>query len=349
VEWISDWGNVVFGDSFDSYYFGKSPMEDPDLYVRKSPFFKMDKVKAPVLIFHGTADTNVPPAQSWSFFRALQYYDKVPVKFVVFPGEPHGPRKLTHQMRKVEEEVAWFDKYFFKTAPAANEAVKKGSPLESVLRAKNVARTAGKFGASVTLKNKSAVIPEIIKRDGIEIGRFEVTRAQFAEFDKSLKFDAGTEDYPANGITLEQANAYVSWLSKATGQKWRVPQETEVSALYEKKDGENTLDYWAGYNPNPDDVAQLRKKLAELAGKARLLRPVGTFAGHGRDDEEPLYDLGGNVAEWVLTRDGKGKVIGGSADCPADAKANCTAAPEYVGFRVVRGEAKPASAANSPR
>jgi len=43
----------------------------------------------------------------------------------------------------------------------------------------------------------------------------------------------------------------------------------------------------------------------------------------------------------VLTRDGKGKVMGGSADCPADPKANCAAAPEYVGFRVVRGAAKP--------
>jgi dipeptidyl aminopeptidase/acylaminoacyl peptidase len=69
VEWISDWGNVAFGDSFDSYYFGKSPMGDADLYIRKSPFFKMDKIKAPVLIFHGTNDTNVPPAQSWSYFR----------------------------------------------------------------------------------------------------------------------------------------------------------------------------------------------------------------------------------------------------------------------------------------
>jgi len=37
---------------------------------------------------------------------------------------------MTHQMRKVEEEVAWFDKYFFKATPAASEAVKKGSPLE---------------------------------------------------------------------------------------------------------------------------------------------------------------------------------------------------------------------------
>ena len=147
MEWISDWGNVIFGDSFDSYYFGKSPMEDPGLYIKKSPFFKMDKVKAPVLIFHGTADNNVPPAQSWSYFRALQYYGKVPVKFVVFPGEPHGPRKLTHQMRKVDEEMAWFDKYFFKTTGTENEALKTGSPLEAAIRTKSVARIGGDYGA----------------------------------------------------------------------------------------------------------------------------------------------------------------------------------------------------------
>jgi formylglycine-generating enzyme required for sulfatase activity len=74
-----------------------------------------------------------------------------------------------------------------------------------------------------------------------------------------------------------------------------------------------------------------------------LLRPAGSFAGQGKDDEELIFDLGGNVAEWVLTRDGKGKVIGGSADCTADPKANCTPAPEYVGLRVVRGAAKPAA------
>ncbi|HXH65618.1 MAG TPA: S9 family peptidase, partial [Candidatus Limnocylindrales bacterium] len=179
VEWISDWGNVMFGDSFDSYYFGKSPMEDPELYILKSPFFKMDKIKAPVLIFHGTADNNVPPAQSWSYFRALQYYGKVPVKFVIFPGEPHGPRKLTHQMRKVEEEMAWFDKYFFKTTPGENEALKSGSPLDAALKTKNISRTGGEYGASLAGKGKSVLIPELVKRGDVEIGRFEVTRAQF--------------------------------------------------------------------------------------------------------------------------------------------------------------------------
>jgi dipeptidyl aminopeptidase/acylaminoacyl peptidase len=346
VEWISDWGNVFFGESFDAYYFGKSPMQDPQLYINKSPFFKMDKVQAPVLIFHGTADTNVPPAQSWSYFRVLQYYGKVPVKFVLFPGEPHGPRKLTHQMRKVEEEVAWFDKYFFKTAKPENEAVKKDSPLEAALRAKNVARSSGQYGVAFSTKGRTILTPEVVKRGDLEIGRFEVTRAQFDEFDKNYKVDSGSENYPANGITLDQAKAYAAWLSKTTGQTWRIPNESEVSAMYEKKDGENTLDYWAGYPLNPDDVTRIEKKLSELNGVAPLLKPVGSFPGQGKPEEELIFDLGGNVAEWVLTPDGKGKALGGTADQPSDPHASHEPAAAYIGLRVVRGAAKPAPAAH---
>ncbi|HEY2461915.1 MAG TPA: prolyl oligopeptidase family serine peptidase [Candidatus Acidoferrum sp.] len=344
VEWISDWGNVDFGQAFDAYYFGKSPFEDPQLYINKSPFFKMDKVQAPVLIFHGSADRNVPPAQSWSYFRALQYFDKT-VKFVVFPGEPHGPRKLTHQIRKVDEEMAWFDKYLFKTAKPENEAVKDGSPLAALLRAKNIGSFGGNYGSAFSTKGKPVLIPEVVKRGDQEIGRFEVTRAQFAEFDKAYKFDAGTENYPANGITFEQAKNYAAWLAKTTGQTWRLPNEGELAGMYDKKDSENTLDYWAGYPLNVDDGMRIDQKLKELSGdgKAPLLKPVGSFAGHGSDDEELIFDLGGNVAEWVVTRDGKGKAAGGSADCPANPKAPCPAGPEYIGLRVVRGTAKTTS------
>ena len=340
VEWISDWANVDFGESFDAYYFGKSPMQDPDLYIRKSPFFKMDRIKAPVLIFHGNADRNVPFAQSWDYFRALQWHGKVPVKFVVFPGEPHGPRKLTHQLRKVEEEAAWFDKYFFKTEKPSNEALKEGSPLETAFRTKGIAKSGARYGVDFSAKPKSILTPEVVKRGDLEIGRFEVTRAQFAEFDKSYKFEAGTENYPANGITLDQSKAYAAWLSKATNQTWRVPNKNEVASWYEKKDGENTLDYWAGYALNPEDSALLSKKAAELSGAAPLLKPVGSFSGQGKEDDELIFDLGGNVAEWVLLPDGKGEAIGGSADQPADERSKHAANAAYVGFRVVRGAAK---------
>ncbi len=370
VEWLSDWANVDFGQSFDAYYFGKSPFEDPELYIKKSPFFKMDKVQAPVLIFHGTADRNVPPAQSWSYFRALQHFGKVPVKFVVFPGEPHGPRKLTHQMRKVEEEAAWFDRYFFKTAKPENEALKKDSLLADALGREKIERTGNLYGAQVTGftldKNKRnpgdttpvkqvgspIVIPQVVARGDLSIGRFEVTRAQYAAFDKSYKVAPGTENFPANGILFEQAKAYAEWLWKTigTGKDWpfRIPYEDEVKDLYENRAGENTLDYWAGYAPNLEDTTRLRELADTLPNPGGLLREVGSFVGHRNEGEERVYDLGGNVAEWVMTRDGKGKVLGGSADCPADPNAGCEPQPEYIGFRVIYGAAKPASTASAP-
>ncbi len=134
VEWISDWGNVMFGASFDNYYFGKPPYEDPELYVKKSPYFRLKDDTTPTILYTGTDDVNVPPSQSWSHFRVLQQATKTPVRFVVFPGEPHGLRQYQHQKRKLDEDLAWFDRYFFETPDTGNPAVKDGSPLQRSLK-----------------------------------------------------------------------------------------------------------------------------------------------------------------------------------------------------------------------
>ncbi len=358
VEWLSDWANVDFGESFDHYYFGKTPLEDPQLYLEKSPLFKMDKVTTPTLIFFGTIDRQVPTEEGWTHYRALYTIGKAPVKFILFPGEAHGPRKLTHQLRKMNEETAWFDTYLFKNKPPENEALKKGSPLEVALKRATVQKSGASYGVAfhppATPENPApdVLIPETVKRGAIEIGRFEITRAQFAAFDKDYKFDAGTENYPANGITLEQAQAYCKWLSELTAETYRVPKESETVDFYKVRSGENTLDYWAGYALNPEDAQKLEAKIKELPGDAPLLREVGSFAAEGDEGEELVFDLGGNVAEWVIAGDSSGKTLGGSADRPADGKAQYRAAdPAYTGFRVVHiaPPPKPAPAAEPPQ
>ena len=358
VEWLSDWANVDFGESFDHYYFGKTPLEDPQLYIDKSPLFKMDKVKTPTLIFFGTIDRQVPTEEGWTHYRALYTIGKAPVKFILFPGEAHGPKKLTHQLRKVNEEEAWFDAYLFKTTPPENEALKKGSPLEMALKRATVQKSGASYGVAfhppATPENPApdVLIPETVKRGAIEIGRFEITRAQFAVFDKDYQLEPGTENYPANGITLEQAQAYCKWLSELTGETYRLPNETESVEFYKSRSGENTLDYWAGYALNPEDAQRLEAKIKELPGNAPLLREVGNFAAAGDEGEELVFDLGGNVAEWVMAAEGSGKTLGGSADRPADDKAPYHAAdPAYTGFRVlhIAPPPKPAVAPEPPR
>ena len=352
VEWLSDWANVDFGESFDNYYFGKSPLEDPQLYLEKSPLFKMDRVKTPTLIFFGTIDRQVPTEEGWTHYRALYSIGKAPVKFVLFPGEAHGPRKLTHQLRKMNEEDAWFDKYLFKTSAPENEALKKGSPLDEALKRRDVQKSGALYGVAFRPPAEpenpapDVLIPETVKRGSIAIGRFEVTRAQYAAFDKDYKIAAGTENYPANGITLEQAQGYCKWLSDLTGETYRLPKESEAADLYKPRSGENTLDYWAGYSPNPDDAQKLEEKIKELPGDAPLLREAGSFAAEGDEGEELVFDLGGNAAEWVVAADGTGKAAGGSADRPADNKAGYRAADAvYTGFRVahIAPPPKPAS------
>jgi formylglycine-generating enzyme required for sulfatase activity len=275
----------------------------------------MDKVKTPTIIFFGTEDKQVPTEQGWQHYRALQHYGNTDVKFILFPGEAHGPRKYVHQRRKVEEELAWFDKFLFKTANDTNEALKPESALAAFSRVR-----------------KMGDLPEAVERGTIAIGRFEITRAQFQAFEPSFTYPAGTGDYPATGITIDQARAYAAWLSKKTSQTWRLGTEEELGSLLTKSKSENVLDQWAGYAVNTDDAARLAS-LIDGMGAGALLKPVGSYAGTGDD---PLYDLGGNAAEWVVAKDGTGKALGGSADQPVDAKSKTAPRPAYIGFRVVR-------------
>jgi dipeptidyl aminopeptidase/acylaminoacyl peptidase len=333
VEQVSDWAYTTFGAAFDNYYFGAAPYDDPQLYIRKSPMYEFRKVRTPTIIFSGTEDRAVGHAQAWMHFRSLQQLGQPDVRFVAFPGEPHGLRKISHRRRKVEEELAWFDKYLFKPEAAKNEALKDDSPLAAELKRRKIKKVGVKYG----LLAKTMLIPEVVKYEGLEIGRFEVTRAQYAAFDPTYRIEPSTENYPANGITVENASTYCAWLSKLTGETYRLGTVQELEPIYKAaKENENTLDYWAGYSVNPDDAALLDPKIKELAGAAPLLKEVGSFKGRGED--ELVFDLGGNVAEWALDKDGKGKPLGGSADRPADQKARELAPrPAYIGFRVVKG------------
>jgi dipeptidyl aminopeptidase/acylaminoacyl peptidase len=331
VEYVSDWASCEFGEAFNRYYLNASPFDDLALYQRKSPFHRFDKVRTPSLIFFGTEDRVVHPQQGWLHFRGLQQLGKTPVRFVQFPGEKHSLKKIGHQSRKLREELAWFDKYLFGPSKPQNDALKSDSPLAWALKRQAAKRDGSRFG----LLEKDRLIPETVRYEGIQIGRFEITAAQFADFDRAVAPTFGRENYPAAGVTFERAEAYCAWLSKLTGRKYRLPNEEEAEKLYaEAATGDNTLDHWAGYAVNPEDAAKLRAAAKALPGSAPLLRPVGQGRGVGK--EELVYDLGGNAAEWVKGKDGKGLLRGGSADQPADAKGGPRPADTaYRGFRVV--------------
>lgn len=334
VEWFSDWANVDFGAAFDNYYFGGPPWEIPQVYLEKSPFFRLAQVITPTIVFTGTEDRNVPPHQSWSLFRALQQLGNTEVRLVLFPGEPHGLRTIPHQRRKVEEELAWLDRHLLEIFESPNPALKQGSLLQALLQRARAAREGATFGR----RHGDLLVPETVLHRGVEVSRFEVTRAQFAAFDASLVVPPGKENLPVVA-TFERAKTYAAWLAARTGQPFRLPTEDETAKLACGHAG-NTLDRWAGYEVNPDDAARLAGLLVEV-GEETLLLPVGSLPGCG---EDPVFDLDGNVAEWVLRSDGSGVAGGPSADRPASGAPPSAVPPALAGIRlVVEGPTPPAT------
>ncbi len=335
VNWSSDYGTCRFGVSFDQVYFGGAPWDDlngklyNEKYITQSPLFEIEKIKTPTIIFHGSNDRAVPRDQGWEYYRGLQQVGKTPVRFLWFPGQPHGLRKITHQMRKMTEEIRWIENYLLRIKPTKNEAFKEDSPLAQLLKIQEVASTNGLFGE---LEN-GVLIPEtvLIKKDSTSIGRFEVTNAQFKVYKPSYTFDAGLDNYPVV-VNSKQAKAYVNWLSTQTGSTYRLPNENEAKALHKKAHKaaakENTLNYWAGYTLVKEDVAELRKKLITL--NTTLFKKVGKKKSIKVGDAE-VYDLGGNVSEHF--EDG---IYGYSSYDFYDSNDTSMVKSSHVGIRVIK-------------
>jgi len=329
VNWTSDYGNCSFGAVFDNAYFGGPPWEKQKTYVEKSPLFDMERLQTPTLIMFGSKDRSVPTEQGWEHFRAMQQIGNAPVRFILFPGAGHGPDKLSHQRRKMREELAWFDKYLFEKEKEENEVLDPGSPLASELVKLKAEREGTLFGEVF----QGTLIPETIKMKGFAAGRFEVTRAQFAEFDPDCKFPAGTGNYPAGGVSLEKAREYCGWLSEKTGRSFRLPSREEMDSVISlaspDRFGENNLSYWAGYVPAPCEVAPLMSEIEMVKSRRLLIMEVGSFP-----PASGFFDLAGNVSEWVETPEG-GRPEGLSAVMNPDKRVpGGRFFPDYTGFRI---------------
>jgi len=335
VNWTSDYGTCSFGVNFDQSYFGGAPWDDTngkfynENYIIKSPIFEIEKIKTPTIIFHGSEDRAVPRDQGWEYYRGLQQVGKSPVRFLWFPGQPHGLGKITHQLRKMKEEIQWIDTYLFKKPSTKNEAFKEDSPLSELLKIQEAKSINGLFGKHVN----GVLIPEtlLIKKDSTSIGRFEVTNAQFKAFKPSFKYETGIDNYPAE-VSRTDAKAYVKWLSDTTGKSYRLPNTKEAKSLHKKAHKAAakalTLNYWAGYNITKAEVPQLKEKLKEL--KTILYKKVGKKKSTKIGDAS-IYDLGGNIAEYY--DDG---IYGYSAYDFYDVNDDSMILSKHVGIRVIK-------------
>ncbi len=300
VNWISDWGNCKFGVQFDNLYFGKPYYEDLELYIRKSPLFKLKKVNTPVLIFFGDRDTNVPTEQGWEFYRTMEQLGKE-VRFVLMPGEPHVFSKLSHQIRKVKEEINWIHKHI-KTKKHKGKfmLLKENSRISYLLKNDLKKDAKGRIGEIVS----GILIPEFKNVKGIRVSRTELTVAQFNEFLKERYpqrlISGKNPNMPVYGISPKLIEEYIEYIKERTGLKIRLIRKSEYRSLIEKEREplRNNLSYWIGYNPLPDEICRWKKFLKKKGIVDNLILPVGTLS----PTKSGLYDLSGNLPE--LTAEG---------------------------------------------
>ena len=192
-------------------------------------------------------------------------------------------------------------------------------------------------------------------REPFAVGKYEVTRAQFARFVKatgrSTKSRCGTYEpkwkenrpgrawrnpghaqgkhHPVVCVTWWDAKAYVRWLSRKTGKRYRLLSEAEWE--YAARAGTRTSRYWSktdsaqcryanGYDRTAGRRLSLNRKNAACSDGFAYSRQVGRYRANGFG----LHDMLGNVWEWVedcwhgsyagAPADGSAWVSGGDCD-----------------------------------
>jgi dipeptidyl aminopeptidase/acylaminoacyl peptidase len=102
---LSPIGRILFRQ-----YFGKTPLEDPEIYRKQSPITYAKNVKTPLLLTQNEKDERVAPEQALEFYRAIQTTG-TPVEYYMYPGESHGTMMPSHQLDKLRKTEAWFKKF----------------------------------------------------------------------------------------------------------------------------------------------------------------------------------------------------------------------------------------------
>lgn len=129
------------------------------------------------------------------------------------------------------------------------------------------------------------------------IGKYPVTRAEYAAFVEATSYDRDggewrdpgfpqTDRDPVVNVSAEDAEAYAAWLNRVAGPGWRLPSEAEWE--YAARAGNAAARYWGNRFRQAD-------RYAHAGGRRHGTAPVGERLPNAFG----LHDMLGNVWEWT--------------------------------------------------
>lgn len=120
----SYWGEGFWGYSYNSVAAAKSyPWTDPELFTKQGSLFNADKIHTPLLLLHGTVDTNVPIGESIQLFNALKILGR-DVEFITVQDENHIISNFNNKLSWHNTIMAWFAKWLQDDSSWWNELYK---------------------------------------------------------------------------------------------------------------------------------------------------------------------------------------------------------------------------------
>lgn len=179
-------------------------------------------------------------------------------------------------------------------------------------------------------------VREVVISRPLAVSKYEVTFEDYDRFTHPDKVDDkgwGRGQRPVMNISWEQATEYAAWLSAETGKSYRLPTEAEweyavragSTTKYQFGDDEAQLCQYGNHADTSTDYQWRNTACSD--GEGERTAEVGQY----RPNAFGLYDMQGNVYEWVQdcwNNSYEGAPVDGGAWTGGD-----------CGLRVVRGGA----------
>lgn len=213
-----------------------------------------------------------------------------------------------------------------------------------------------------------APLQEVASEKPLVIMKYQVSAASYslcvaegacAATAGSVPAGANPERIPATGLSFQDARAYAAWLSRRSGETWRLPTDQELAFAAGERFPDDALGVDDSSNPALRWLANYNREAELKEARQPLPQPFGHFG----ENAFGLADFGGNVWEWTATCHGRtvlaaaGRTGTAEQDCgiyvtagkhrapmisfirdPKEGGCSVGTPPEHLGLRLVRDD-----------